>query len=451
MEEHVDDFTYKTDSSGQRYSYLCKYIVPSGYPEHRVTDVIIDTSVLDDKYELLLGSLERVEGDKYRTLGSRSMLVIGKTTDNLNKMEKDMNEWLLKLDNSKLHYRTDLVNCGLEIVGDVAACSSSEYLRSGVNIDLVSETLKHCSVMIERTHTPEVVKNRGGFGGLFSLNSILSFDLTEPILVTSTDGVGTKTEFVYRYLGASGFAGIGKDLVNHCINDILVQGASPLYFVDYFASSRFSASLFSYFIMGVTEACEEAECALIGGETAEMPGIYNSGSHDVVGTITGIVDGEYLIDGKRNVCEGDVIIGLPSNGLHTNGFSLIRKMYKDVELDEEYVNQLVGYHRSYLKDIRKLFHKGIRIHGLCHITGGGLIDNPPRVMPDDLCIDYDSKWEIPEMYRRIQRDSGISDEELKRVFNCGVGMMIFVTPGNKDWIMKTLPDSFLLGTVIKNI
>lgn len=442
LSENRDKFVY----SGR--SYLCKYIVPRGYPERRVTDVVLPSKLVElcsgSKYDVLLASV-RKRDDVYYTAGSRTLLVLGSTEGELTELESDMNVWIeTNFKSDELHYRTDLT----ELYTNRKITERGVYENSGVNIDLVSETLKRCNIMIESTHTREVVKNRGGFGGLYALNPILEYDLTDPILVTSTDGVGTKTEFVHKYLGISGFENIGVDLVNHCVNDILVQGASPLYFVDYFATSKFSPGVFSYFLKGVTKACKESDTSLIGGETAEMPGIYTSGSHDVVGTITGIIDGPLLIDGRRDINAGDVVIGLPSNGLHTNGFSLIRKIYDGVDLDIEYVNSLVGYHRSYLDEIHKLREKKVFIHGLCHITGGGLIDNPPRVMAKGLSIKYDDKWEIPAMYRRIQRDAGMTERELKKVFNCGVGMMIFIDSINKDWVLKLLDDAFYLGVVI---
>ena len=429
-------------------SLLCKYIVPTGYPEQRVRGLKIDVNFSyppNDKYELLPASVTNKVPGIYKTLGSRSLLVLGETTTGLNELEADMNVWLKGINHKDVHYRTDLTKLYSDM--NISTVSNSVYKDSGVDIDLVSETLRECTTMIERTHTSEVVHNRGGFGGLYAINPLLEYDLTHPILVSSTDGVGTKTEFVYQRIGKTGFQGIGMDLVNHCINDILVQGASPLYFVDYFASSKFDPEVFKYFIMGVTKACADADCSVIGGETAEMPGIYTSGSHDVVGTITGLVDGERLINGRRDISLGDYVIALPSNGLHTNGFSLIRKIYEGVELEESYVNALVGYHRSYLNEIRELFDRKVRIHGLCHITGGGLVDNPPRVLPDGLEITYNSEWKIPEMYRRIQRDAGLSEIELKKVFNCGVGMMIFIAPIDYKWVSGILEDSFFLGSV----
>lgn len=432
------------------HSMLCKYVVPTGYPEQRIKGVEIDLRDLGDEYEILTASVEngREEG-VYSTCGSRSLLVLGKTDGDLKELEIYMNAWLSDI-KGPVNYRTDLTKLYYELMTlSLTPSGVSLYKDCGVDIDLVSETLSSCVDMIEETHTIEVVKNRGGFGGMFSLNTVFERDLTEPILVTSTDGVGTKTEFVYKYLGAAGFEGLGKDLVNHCINDILVQGAYPLYFVDYFASSRFSPNVFKYFMRGVTEACVEGRCALLGGETAEMPGVYHEGSHDVVGTITGIVDGADTINGLRDIVEGDVVIGIPSNGLHTNGFSLIRKIYDGVQLEDEYVRKLVGFHRSYLNEIMTLREKKFRIHGLCHITGGGLVDNPPRVLPKHLEIEYSPDWEMPEMYRRIQRDADLSELELRRVFNCGVGLMIFVPSYQYEFIYEHIKDAFLLGHVIR--
>ena len=423
-------------------SVICKYAVPEGYPLKKTTG-FLDISRLNSKEikNLRFGSVD----ENYNMLGSRAWTVVESFNNNIEFQDSELAiDYVLCRINSTIHYRTDLSK-----MYNVTKISD-KYTEAGVNIDGVSLSLNKVKQKIASTHTEEVLSDEASFGGMFSLKNIIN-KYDDPVLVSSTDGVGTKSEFVFKHMGKKGFYILGQDLVNHSINDILVQGAKPIYFLDYFASSKFNAEYFEEFIKGVAFSCNKYGLSILGGETAEMPGVYNLDSHDFVGTITGVVDRKKIINGKKNVKEGHCIIGLPSNGPHTNGYSLIRKIYNDYVphlLDLDFKEELCQPHTCYLREIQLLQEYGIDIKGLCHITGGGLTDNPPRVMASNLKIDYEVLV-IPELFMRIKEDGKLTSQELFKVFNCGIGMMIFIEDKDKDVILNLLPKSFIIGHVIK--
>jgi phosphoribosylaminoimidazole synthetase len=249
--------------------------------------------------------------------------------------------------------------------------------------------------------------------------------------------------------------GIGQDLVNHCINDIMVQGARPIFFLDYVASSRLIPEQIAAIVTGMATACRSSNCALLGGETAEMPGVYEEGEVDVVGTIIGIVDRDRVVDGSK-IKPGDVVLGLPSASPHTNGYSLIRHVLKDQPLDqfdEELgavpLDLLLEPHRSYFNQLFGWEELGVQVNGMVHITGGGYFENPPRVLTDDLAMHIDrSSWEIPQLYRWIQAKGGISDAEMYRVFNMGIGMLVIVP---KEQASRVISNTGLPVTVVGEI
>src|SRR5688572_14663419 len=304
----------------------------------------------------------------------------------------------------------------------------SEYAKAGVDIDAGQKAVKLMSAAITATYTPEVLSDTGNFGGLFAATALKAMDA--PVLVASTDGVGTKTKVAARL---NRWDTIGQDLVNHCVNDILVQGAKPLFFLDYVASSRLEPEQIALIVSGMAQACKDIGCALIGGETAEMPGVYEPGEVDVVGTIIGVVDRKNLIDGTQ-IEVGDVIFGLPSSGLHTNGFSLARQVLRDLDWSTRHPKlgmsigeALLAVHRCYLKPIEEMQAAGIEIHGMAHITGGGITDNLPRILPPGMGAVLDrTAWEVPPIFRLIQETDGIDDAEMHRVFNMGLGMLVVV-------------------------
>ncbi len=277
------------------------------------------------------------------------------------------------------------------------------YSRAGVDIAAGSRATALMADAVRSTYGAEVLAGIGAFGGLFDAGALKAMDA--PVLVASTDGVGTKTK-VAAQLGR--WDSIGQDLVNHCINDILVQGAQPLFFLDYVASSRLNPTEIAAIVGGVAAACREAGCALLGGETAEMPGVYEPGEIDLAGTIIGVVEREKIIDG-RQIRPGDSILALPSSGLHTNGFSLARRALADLdwnenvpELGESVGDALLAIHRSYLAAVRQWWMSSVELHGLAHITGGGVVDNLPRILPDGTGAEINrGTWSEPPIFALI--------------------------------------------------
>jgi phosphoribosylformylglycinamidine cyclo-ligase len=309
---------------------------------------------------------------------------------------------------------------------------SSRYGGAGVDIDAKAAALSRAGAAIRSTFTPGVLGDVGGFGGLFRP------DFTryrEPVLVASTDGVGTKLKVAIE---TGRHDTCGADLVNHCVNDILVQGARPLFFLDYVAMGKLMPDVLTAVIEGVARGCRENGTALLGGETAEMPGFYAEGEYDLAGTIVGVVDREKILDGSR-VQADDFVLGLPSAGLHTNGYSLARKvLFQDMgKQPNDHLKELGGKsiadvllapHRSYLAVLEPLLEEDL-VHALAHITGGGFFDNIPRVLPEGVDVEIRSgTWLVPPVFRLLEREGDVSFEEMHRVFNMGIGMVIFVAP-----------------------
>lgn len=303
------------------------------------------------------------------------------------------------------------------------------YRDSGVDIAAGTRAVELMKDAVRSTYGPEVLLGIGAFGGLFDISALGG--LAAPVLVASTDGVGTKTK-IAAALGR--YDTIGHDIVNHCINDILVQGARPLFFLDYIASSRLNPEMVATVVGGCAAACRAAGCALLGGETAEMPGVYAVGEFDLVGTIVGVVDRPAIIDGS-SIAPGDAVIGLASAGLHTNGFSLARRVFEGwdlaavvPELGRPLGDALLVSHRSYLPAIGKLWAAGVTVKGLAHITGGGLIDNPPRILSEGVAMRIQvGSWPVPPLFQLIQRTGNIELLEMAHVFNLGLGMLAIVS------------------------
>ena len=305
-----------------------------------------------------------------------------------------------------------------------------DYKSSGVNIEAGETAVKAIKQMVRTTYNKNVLSDLGTFGGLYQL------DLTkwkQPILVSSADGVGTKLRLAIK---AGKFDTVGQDLVNHCVNDILVQGAIPQFFLDYIGVGELNPVHIEQIISGFVKACAENGCALIGGEMAEMPGFYAKGDFDLAGTIIGLVEKDKLITGKA-IQAGDVLIGLPSNGLHTNGYSLARKILDKNKLTvDSFIHELhstvaeafLTVHKSYLPAIQPLLKKDL-IHGMAHITGGGIPGNLSRIIPEGLCAVIDeSSWEAPIIFRWLQALAKVKQTEMRKVFNLGIGMIVVVSP-----------------------
>ncbi len=312
----------------------------------------------------------------------------------------------------------------------MAEKKKSAYAEAGVDIDVMMDSLKRIGKKVKETNTSGVVSELGSFGGLFKSPG------KESLLVSSVDGVGTKLKVAHM---ANKHNTVGQDLVNHCVNDILVQGARPLFFMDYLGAAALDPKVFEAVIQGFCKACKENGAALLGGETAEMPGLYPQGEYDLVGCIVGTVEKKRLITGKK-IKKGDILLGLPSSGLHTNGYSLARKAIFEKagkKLSDlvpgtktTFEKALLAVHVSYLNPMLKLMDK-IDVHGMAHITGGGLYDNVPRVLPKTVDAVFDrSSWKVPPIFQFIQEAGEVDRDEMYRVFNMGIGMVVMV--GKKD-------------------
>jgi phosphoribosylformylglycinamidine cyclo-ligase len=316
------------------------------------------------------------------------------------------------------------------------------YAEAGVDIDAKTGALARAKEAIRSTFTAGVVGDVGGFGGLFRPDFT---GLADPLLVASTDGVGTKLKVAI----ASGIHDtVGQDLVNHCVNDILVQGARPLFFLDYIAVGKMDSAVVGELLEGLARACRENGCSLLGGETAEMPGVYAPGDYDLAGTIVGVVDRPKLLDGSA-VREGDLLIGLASSGLHTNGYSLARKiLFEDMGLTPQsalaelggatVAGVLLAVHRSYLNPVLPLLEESL-LSAMAHITGGGFPDNLPRVLPEGLgAVVRPEAWRWPPIFRYLESAGNVGREEMLRVFNCGIGLVLVVPKDGRHAVARAL-------------
>ncbi|MBW3571333.1 MAG: phosphoribosylformylglycinamidine cyclo-ligase [Gemmatimonadetes bacterium] len=314
------------------------------------------------------------------------------------------------------------------------------YAAAGVDIDAAHRAMKGVAALVRSTATPDTLSALGSFGGLYRVPR----DARQPVLVASTDGVGTKLKVAFT-TGRHGT--VGEDLVNHCVNDILVQGAKPLFFLDYVGVGRLEPGVVEALVEGVARGCRENGCALLGGETAEMPDMYQPGEYDLAGTIVGMVEEDRVIDG-RAIRPGDAIVALASTGLHTNGYSLARrivfermKLTPDSAFPEEdgsVADVLLRVHRSYLRSLYPLVQAG-RVRGLAHITGGGLVDNVPRILPDAVDARFElASWNVPPLFRVLQREGGVQQAEMFRAFNMGVGMVAVVAADDADAVVREL-------------
>ena len=318
--------------------------------------------------------------------------------------------------------------------------TKSAYAQAGVNIAVGQAATQLMKTAVQATFGPEVLSDVGSFGGLFSAAALK--EMKSPVLVASTDGVGTKTMVA---AAMNRWDTIGQDIVNHCLNDILVQGAQPLFFLDYVAASKLEPEKFASVVGGAAKACRAAGCALLGGETAEMPGVYQPGELDLAGTIVGVVDKGRIVDG-RAIQAGDVILGLPSSGLHTNGYTLARAVLADLDwraphsdLGQTPGDALLAVHRCYLPEIRQLWSAGVNVRGLAHITGGGLLDNPPRIFPEGLGAQLKQGcWPVPPIFTLIQQLGNLPDAEMRHVFNMGLGMLVIVPPEQAELAKQTV-------------
>jgi len=326
-----------------------------------------------------------------------------------------------------------------------------KYEDAGVDIDRKSGALKAAASQIKATYTPEVLRGIGAFGGMLDVSRLKG--LAQPVLVASTDGVGTKTLLAAQ---TKRYEGLGFDIVNHSVNDLLVQGARPLFFMDYIASARLEAEVLAAVLESLARACQAVGIPLLGGETAEMPGVYQEGGLDLVGTIVGVVDKARIVDGS-GVQPGDVLLALPSSGLHTNGYSLARKVFAGWDLEAPQValagrslaEALLEPHRCYLPEVETLQATGIEIRAMAHITGGGVFENLPRVLPEGLGAQiHRGSFPVPAIFKLIQQTGGIDDQEMFRVFNMGLGYILVLSSDMAPRARTLLPQSYPVGYIM---
>ncbi|MDD5127324.1 MAG: phosphoribosylformylglycinamidine cyclo-ligase [Dehalococcoidales bacterium] len=322
----------------------------------------------------------------------------------------------------------------------------SSYAAAGVNIDAASQAKELIASFAEKTYRPEVLSGVGFYGGMFELKGYKN-----PVLVSSTDGVGTKLKIA---IALDKHDTVGMDIVNHSVNDIFTCGAEPLFFLDYIAFAKLKPEQAADIVRGMAQACREAGCALIGGETAQMPGLYHGEDYDIAGFIVGVVEKDKIIKGQ-NIRVGDICLGLPSSGPHTNGYSLARKIFGETkaelgkyypELGRTIGEALLEPHRCYYKQLKPLLPN---IKGLAHITGGGLPDNVPRILPDGVSALFRKKdWEVPPLFRLIQNKGTVAVAEMFHVFNMGIGMVVVCAPESVKIITKTLPEAMIIGEIV---
>ncbi len=326
---------------------------------------------------------------------------------------------------------------------------SEQYKQAGVDIDAGAHAVALMKAAVQATYTPQVLAGVGSFGGVFALDKLPA----QPVLVASIDGVGTKVKLAAE-LGR--WRGVGHDLVNHCVNDILVQNARPLFFLDYVATSKLDPAAAAEVVTGMAEACQAVGCALLGGETAEMPGVYAEGAFDVAGAIVGVASRASLLPKPETMAPGDALIGLASSGPHTNGYSLIRRIVvgRDLALVLEdgqlLADALLAPHRCYLPQIEAIQQAGHPIKGMAHITGGGLLDNVPRILPGALAARIVVRsWQRPPVFEQLVTWGGLDPGEAHRVFNMGVGMVLVTSSDAAEPILDLLPDAVVIGRLVE--
>ncbi len=333
-----------------------------------------------------------------------------------------------------------------------SSLGTKTYKLAGVDIEAGSHLVESIKNEVHSTFSQSVLSDLGGFGGLFDAKFP---DLADPVLVSSIDGVGTKLKIAFLM---DRHDTVGEDLVNHCVNDIAVLGARPLFFMDYFASGALKSRIAQTVIKGMAKGCRENMCALIGGETAEMPGFYRDNEYDIAGSIVGVVEKRKILDGKR-VKAGDVLLGLPSTGLHTNGFSLARSvLFERYEVDD-FIDELgatlgevlLTVHRSYLAPIRML-RESADVHGFAHITGGGIVGNTVRILPQGLQLDVRWRtWGRPPIFQLIQKLGRVPEKDMRSTFNLGIGLVIIVSKRGADKIIRLLEKNGELPLVIGSV
>lgn len=411
---------------------VCVVLASAGYPEKTLTGYPIRGLENPPADGMIFHAGTRLDGEQPVNAGGR---VLGVTCWNssLRSAIDHAYQAVTEISFTGMQYRHDIGQKGLK------SHHPATYESAGVDIEAGNRAVALMRDAVHSTYNERVLAGLGSFGGLFDASGLGD----QPVLVASTDGVGTKVELAAR-LGR--LAGVGEDIVNHCVNDILVQGARPLFFLDYFAASRLKPEGVAEIVSGMASACRAAGCVLLGGETAEMPGVYHDNAFDVAGTIVGVVERSRILPRHTDMQPGDLLVGLASSGPHTNGFSLIRKICRvhDLnvwrkELKSSLADALLAPHRSYLKAVEPALPQ---IKGLAHITGGGFIENIPRMLPEGLQAVVDlSTWPVPPLFQWLQAQGGIELTEMFHVFNMGIGMVAVVSPQDLEALRAAIPET----------
>jgi phosphoribosylaminoimidazole synthetase len=417
---------------------VCVVLASQGYPDHVTSGKVVKFETLPmDTICFHAGT--KTENNKVITAGGRVFGLTARAGD-IGSAIKQVYANINKVYFDGVQYRSDIAQRALH---------TSAYADAGVSIDAGNRAVDLMKDAVKATYNESVLAGIGSFGGLFDASALKQ--MNNPVLVASTDGVGTKVKLA---ASVGRYRGIGHDIVNHCINDILVQGARPLFFMDYFATSKLNPEQTAEVVTGIAEACKESGMALLGGETAEMPGVYRDGEFDVAGTIIGIVERNRILP-TRNLLAGDLILGLPSSGPHTNGYSLIRKVFEGVDLESvipelgcSLADALLAPHRSYFN---MLYPHLDKVKALAHLTGGGFIENIPRILPENLdAAIRQNSWHVPPVWKLIQERGNISTEEMYRVFNMGIGMVVIVDKSVVSDLQSSISETtFVIGELIK--
>lgn len=433
----VDGNLKNIDVQWKKGASVCVVLASKGYPEKVETGRVVTFEDLPENIICFHAGTKKDDG-KFLTSGGR---VFGLTAwaDNISDAVRSAYDNIHKVSFDGMQYRRDIAQ---------RALTKTSYAESGVSIDAGNRAVDLMKDAVKSTYNSSVLAGIGSFGGLFDA-SVLK-EMKSPVLVASTDGVGTKVKLASS---VGRYRGIGHDIVNHCINDILVQGARPLFFMDYFATSKLDPEQTAEVVTGIAEACKESGAALLGGETAEMPGVYQPNEFDVAGTIIGVLERDNILP-RTDLKAGDILLGLSSSGPHTNGYSLIRKVFADTSLDTFFpelnstlAEALLAPHRSYFPVLYSLLSS---VKALAHITGGGFIENIPRVLPDhfDAKIQIGS-WPVPPLWNLIQQKGNIPAEEMYRVFNMGIGMVIIADKIKAAEIQEWIPErTFVIGELV---
>jgi phosphoribosylamine--glycine ligase/phosphoribosylformylglycinamidine cyclo-ligase len=417
---------------------VCVVLASKGYPEKVETGKPVSFDALSGNMACFHAGT-KFDGGKIITSGGR---VFGLTAwaNDLDVAVKRVYANINKISFEGMQYRKDIARRALK---------KSAYADSGVSIDKGNRAVDLMKDAVKSTYNSSVLAGIGSFGGLYDVSALK--EMKSPVLVASTDGVGTKVKLA---ASVGRYRGIGHDIVNHCINDILAQGARPLFFMDYFATSKLDPDQTAEVVTGIAEACKESGMALLGGETAEMPGVYQPNEFDVAGTILGVIERDDILP-RKNLQAGDVLIGLASSGPHTNGYSLIRKIFADTPLETFYLelnstlaDALLAPHRSYFNALHPHLDK---VKALAHLTGGGFIENIPRVLPENLSAEIHlGSWPVPPLWNLIQQKGNVSTDEMYRVFNMGIGMVVIVDKSYAREIQDRISEpTFIIGELIQ--